>query len=330
MSETFLINSFNIGEYQECRRRFLLSEDWWLARWRPKSLFDSCLRAGIFALSQGEDPRKTISEAQYRFMTIAADPGLETVEQPYQLSKDCCGMMATILTYVSKLVQLKLHRPKQVMLTGTTSWEFNSWTDDSGQLHRWMTADGWTDKDLIREMHSWRVMGDLVMSKCPMILHVIETGRLSSGRPATAWVRGYKYPTVPALRMRFESGEGWKPVWFTETSGTAEEWVKLMMAYKIPEKLVHHITINVPAESVCDNAVAQVVAEGMAMREMARDKEGITYDMFPMSRNSCDAYGFPCPYQNVCYVDKPVDIGSLGLYRRREDQRCSTSQQTSR
>ena len=321
MNEPYLIDAQRIGDYQECRRKFLLGEDWMMARWKPRSLFDSCLRKAIFRMSTQGDVKAAVDEAQFNFMQLAANPGLDTKYDPYRISKDYCSMLATVIHYLERVILLKLRRVPDVMMSSSVSWRVSSWADDSGQLHRWVIASDWDEKDLPRELHGWRTMGDLVVTRQPMMLHVLEVGRSIKGRPYSPWVRGFRHPTMPTLKVRFKRSQGqdfngWHPVWLSDTRHDVKEWVELMLRDKITEDIVHHYTVNVPADEVCDSAVQQIISESMAMREMVRDRDAIRYDLFPMSRNACDSIS-PCPYQNVCYVDKPVDIGELGLYKSR-------------
>jgi hypothetical protein len=120
---------------------------------------------------------------------------------------------------------------------------------------------------------------------------------------------------MPGLRTRFKRTtgkefDGWHTVWLSEISHSAEEWVDLMIRDKVTDELVRHITVNVPSDTICEDVIKQITSEAMAMKEI-----GDWRDM-PMSRNSCDGY-FPCPYQNVCYAEKLVDIEGMGLYKKR-------------
>ena len=178
---------------------------------------------------------------------------------------------------------------------------------------------------MVREMHSWSVIGDIVMARAPLVLHVIEIGRQLKGRRASAWARGWKHPGLPNLKMRFRrtdgsSFQGWKPVYAADSSDMDyDEWVDKMWEEGAAQSLVHHVTAEAPIDSIADRAMREILQEGNAMRELITERDSSPWSVLPMSRNACDAY-YPCPFQLCCYNPTVVDPQVLGMYQLRKEE----------
>src|ERR1700690_1303906 len=218
------ITASDLRQWQTCRRRWLLERHWRVLRWRPASLFRSCLREGVFLLSNAADPPTVVSNVRTRFLSQAANPGLDVMTgDPWTVAQDWAGMLATVLTAISRLTLLTLSRPRPVSLEVRPShapsllaiqdrdegmsWLPLAWADDSGTLHRWLTCDAWAADALAREAHSWHVIGDMVMSDAPMMLHVVDIGQQRAGRRHSPWARCYKHPVIAGMH-RFQRPDG--------------------------------------------------------------------------------------------------------------------------
>lgn len=240
-------------------------------------------------------------------------------------------MLSTVLLSVAKLTLLTLKPVPDFAPTSRIAWRFIAHKDDSGTLHRWITVDRWDADELTRAMHGWHVIGDMVMARMPMVLHVIEIGQTRGGRRACAWARGWRHPAMPNLRMRFRRTDGqdftgWKPVYLADMAGGDEAvhtWVEQMWREGAAEPLMHHATIECPPDSTCENIVAQVLGEAGEMRRLRVERASSPWHALPMSRPACDQFT-PCPFQSVCYSDRVVEVGELGLYQRREAKAWQT------
>src|ERR1700690_1210034 len=159
-----VITASDLRAFQTCRRRWLLEREWRVLRWRPSSLFRSCLREGVFALSNAGDRATVVANARTRFLSQAARPGLDVMTgDPWTVCQDWAGMLGTVLTAISRLTLLTLSQsPNQSLPLAELSYKPLAWPDESGTLHRWTTCDHWDDETLAREGHGWHVLGDMV------------------------------------------------------------------------------------------------------------------------------------------------------------------------
>jgi hypothetical protein len=324
----FTLDANAIHSWQSCKRKWLLERDWFLARFRPKQLFDSCLRRGVVQLSQQADSARVAIDARTRFLELAADPGLDMVGDPYRAAKDWCAMLDVALRYLGTTPIPVLHDPQPRPLSPFVSWKFGSWADDSGALHRWLTVDRLDADALARELHSWRTIGDVAVARVPMTLHVVELGPSRNGRHSSAWARAYKHPGLASLRIRFNKPEetAWKPFWFADQREYGvEEWLEIGQKQRAFEKLVREVPVACPTDAACLDVQAQVMLEAAEMRRLLGN--GTEYQHLPMSRPACDTW-YPCSYQEVCYSPAPqlVDIDSVGLYVRRKSSTVSVKE----
>ena len=326
MTSEITIDAAQLTEYQSCRRRFVLSHDYRPIKWRPKSLFDACLRAGIQMLSTGADAASIATDATSRFMQTAANPGMDMVGNPYIVAKDYCAMLQTVLRSVERARVPKLSDVPAARFNSQVAWKFLSHADDTGTLHRWVTVDHWGDDDIARELHGWYVFGDMVMAQQPMTLHVIEIGQIRTGRGiarrASLWARAWRHPTMPSLRIRFrrndgEGFQGWQPYYLADHSDAdPAEWVDGMWKEGAAQLLMHEVSVRLPGPDIIADTQRQIMWEATGMRETARDRGSSTWMALPMSRAACDGM-VPCPFQTACYQSEPVDIETLGLYQPR-------------
>jgi len=318
--DTFTIDATVIDTFQRCKRQALLSHVWQPMKWRPKHLFLSAFRRAVFNVSNGADARKEAEEAKVLFLSTAASPGLDLPRgaKPYPIAKDWCAMLDTTIRAVARLTLLTLRELPPVELTEGISWQPRAWADDSGQLHRWIAVDSWTEADLYRELHGWPAFGDIAVTECPMMLHVVEIGQMRNGRRASSWARGFRHPTMANLKMHFRKRDGsplspeWRPLYLADNRDwKPEDWVEQMAAEGECDRLMRHVTINVPSKETCLDTRQQIAREAEALVQLL----GKRPQTVPMSRHACDGWNNPCVYQSVCYSEKTVAIESLGLYK---------------
>lgn len=320
------IDAARIGEYQTCRRRFLLNTDWRVLRWRPKALFDACLRQAIYTLARAQDADLSIatSTAVARFMETAAQPGLDVPygSNPFVLAKDWTAMLSTILPSVVRRGLTPLADAPSVKLNGTVVWQPRAWQGTDSRLHRWVTVDHWGQADLVRELHSWWTLGDIAATRLPMTIHVIEIGQTRNGRRQSPWARAWKHPAMPALRLRFKRVDGsefrgYVPFYLADQSRVdAEAWVDQMWQERAADPLMHDVAVDVPDAATCDIVTRDILAEAAAMRDLLTDRQSTPFYVLPMTRTACDGF-VPCSWQSVCYAPQVTDPSTLGLYQRR-------------
>lgn len=345
------LNGSEVTHFQSCPRRWLLDQKWQVLRWRAKALFDACLREGIFSLSAGAAPDETIQAAQTRYLSTAANPGLDLTEgaDPWVVANDYCASLATILTALSRLTLLAVTQAPRVEISPQLSWLPLSWADESGLLHRWIAVDRFDNATLAREAHSWQVFGDIVACGAPLTLHIIDIGRMRDGRRASPWCRAWKHPVI-AHRYKFlkKNGRGnptalggqWKPIYYADQPNPDPAvWVDLMDVDQVTPTLLHHISIAQPSSEVCRSTLDQISWVAGRMSQLIQAHAGVDTRPLanesamgePMVRGACDGI-VPCAWQEACYRERPADgIAELGLYQIRkasgEDERSSRPQQ---
>jgi hypothetical protein len=327
-----------LGDWQRCKRKALIGSDWQLIKWLPRNLFNAVLRQAIFAVSNGLGVDEAVIDAETRFLGEATVPGLEFPRgsDPYVLSREWVTLVSTIVRAVAKLTLLPVRHAAPLMLSEFIDWQPLAWADEMGQLHRWITTDAWTADDLSRELHSWRTIGDVAATEAPMMLHVVITGAMIDGHIRSSWTRGWRHPKLPNFnktRFRSPKGEplvGWLPVWLAEDRHADHDaWVDQMASEGEVARLMRHITVDVPTKEQCLDIRREMVTEGEAMRWLINDRMPKDWAKQPMSRGACDIPR-PCPFQEVCYGPKAVDISTLGRYKpvksnRQEVQPCPPS-----
>jgi hypothetical protein len=166
---------------------------------------------------------------------------------------------------------------------------------------------------LSRELHSWRTFGDLVMSGCSLVLHVIVLGQNRNGRFLSPWTRAYGHPAMPNNRWQWVKPEdtNWKPLQFIDqTRLDITEWLDQAFNQGAIQPLIQDQLVDLPAESVIRDTRYQIAREASDMMKLLDART--SYLSEPMSRGSCDLYT-PCHYQSVCHSAEPVDLIQLGL-----------------
>jgi hypothetical protein len=320
--DSFTLSAHSLADWQTCKRLYLFNQNYRLAKWRPHRLFNACLRTGIWELSAGSGAEQAVANSQSRFMETATKPGLEVPQgtNTYLASKDWCAMLGSILTAVGRLTLLTIKDPLPKELLGGFTWEPTAWQDDSGQLHRWITVDYWNEDALYREMHGWLTFADICIYESPMMLHVVEIGRVANKRRASSWARVFQRGDMPNTKPHFRSKtglalQGWQSIYLADTPrANYDSWVDQMIIEGEVERLTHHVTINVPSAAIVKDTRKQILDLGLEIRSAALTPQD--YRNIPMSRGACDTW-IPCAYQPVCYSEQLVDIEDSGLYVRR-------------
>lgn len=315
------LSGSRLSDFQSCARRLVLSREWQAARWRPKALFDHCLRYAIFEVSAGNDPILCAQGATQKFVEGCTDPGIDVIGDPYSQAKDYCAMLETIIRCLGKIVLLKLHRVPPVALDSDTRWDPLAWADDTGELHRWITVSEWNQDSLFREMHGWHAFGDMAVLALPMTIHSVHIGTMRNGRRSSTWARGWRHPAMNKLRFRQINGEafhGWRAMFLADQPAAWDSWADQIHAEGAATALIQHTKVNAPSEAVCEDTRRQIRTLASEMRFVLEAQT--PFHMLPMSRSACDGI-VPCPWQTACYAEHPEDTTRFhGIYRSRADQ----------
>ena len=315
----FQIDAATLAEKQLCLRKVNLGNEWHYRRYRAKSLFDVLLRRGILQLSQGKAVAQVAGEAKATFLEKAADPGLDLIgKDPWTASKGWVSLLESVLHGLAKTTLPVLHDPNPAKLTASMEWRFLSWADDSGQLHRWTTVDALDRDALAREMHSWRTVGDLCLSRTPMVLHVIVIGQQKQvGHFASAWTRTWRHPAMPNLRWQFikpEDSTTWNALYLCDIPDiSVEEWVEMAWGQGALQPLMQDFLVEEPAEETRMETLRQITLEADATRKVLDSH----WHELTMSRGACDLF-VPCIWQPVCHSQELVEIDTTGLYVRKK------------
>lgn len=319
----FMLDASMLVEFQTCRRKFLLSRKYRPLRWKPKLLFDSCLRQAILDLGNGVSAVDAAMSATTRFMNTGANPGLDiSGVAPFQVASDFCAMLETIIHTLARRAPLQLKPVVSRPFNDSLEWVFLAHQDSLGELHRVVTVDRFDDDRLSQELHSWYVFGDVCMSRKPMHLHFIEIGQMREGRRHSPWARAWEHSAIHG-RIKFQrkgnkalQGEAWKPVFLADSNvHTASTWVDAMEADSVAESLFHEVEVTVPSAEHVKTFLRDAKTEAAQMKMWL---EKVSDPMVvPMSRGACDV-PFACAFQVVCYNPVfDVDVLSLGLYKPR-------------
>lgn len=312
------MNAHLLTLWQTCKRRYRLERDYEYKRLYPNILMNALLRKAVFELSSGMDKHLVTTRAVNTFLTTARDPGLELPDgvDTYIIAMDYVATLRTVIEYLSRLTLLSLNT-----ITTQHKWSCSCFRDESGVLHRWKFVDYLTNENLIREAHSWHVIGDMAAMESPMTLHLISIGRREKSRRVSPWCRTFRSPAVALFRFRKQDGSpltgDWKPIWFSDNPDSdPEDWVDLMQSDRLfsDGKLVRHIDLKELSEYHVVRFRETVRFEG---DQVARFREHPWY-VLPMSRGACD--NPPCPHQEVCYSGEPEKaVKGNGLYKARSN-----------
>jgi len=322
---TISLDAHSLSAWQSCRRRYALESEWRAVRYRPKLLFDMLLRRAIFLLSSAKGDAATLAaDAKATFLQSAANPGLDLAPgvDPYRLAKSWCGMFDTLLATIAKTPLLVVRELAPVRLSSSLEWTPCSWSDESQQLHRWVTVDSWDEDQAARELHSWRTIGDIAATRLPLMLHVIEIGRATKDGRSTPWSRAWQHPTIHNFAYRFrkptggELGSGWLPYHYNDMRDDADEWATRLLDDGEWQRITHHLLLNAPTDAQCAATMRDVMLESLDIRGLV-DEDRLWHTL-PMSRGACDGF-VPCPWQPLCYSPEIVPLESLGLYQRRDN-----------
>lgn len=327
------LNGNLLSSWQRGRRLYAIQRQFRYRRWHPTNLLSTALRRAVISLSNGE-PIDTVSNTAVNyFLANVKQPGMDvpTGTNTYTLAMDFTATIRNVLEYLSRLTLLTLQPRRAVQVMDGLTWSFLAYEDESGVLHRWKFVDYIDTDTIVKEMHSWPVIGDVIVGRAPMMLHIVSVGMTRQSRRITPWCRAYKSPAIAHL-YRFQKRSGralegdWKPVWFADNpKSKSSDWVDLMLEDDVAEGLIQHVQINEPNQIHADNFYRDLSYEYHQI--LASDVESTNFDplTLPMCRTSCDV-PFTCPHQYVCYSTE-LTMQNSGLYDpipRKQDKTVGT------
>jgi len=312
-----ILNGYMLGQWQRCKRPQLISKTHTLTKWRPQSLLSACLRHAIFNLSNGQALDKVAVTACNNFLSAAKNPGLDVYGiDTYTLSMDYLAIIRNVLEYLSRITLLTLREIPNQSLALNVWWQFLSHMDESGVLHRWKFVD-YIDEDVLPELHSWEVFGDIAAAQAPMTLHLVSIGQRRGCHQNSPWCRIYAHPKLPNIhyfkKRKGELAGEWKPVWFSGNSNNSpKEWVDVMMRDNAVDEVIRHIQVKEVAKEHIALFDKDVLFEAAQMKEYDKSDPR---DL-PLSRYACD-HPYACPHQLFCYNLK-LTLDNAGIYTRKQ------------
>src|SRR5439155_11122738 len=132
---------------------------------------------------------------------------------------------------------------------------------DIGQrLERFVLVDHWDDDRQIRELHSWRTIGDVCAYNLPMTIRVLVIGAHRFGRRHGHWSKAHQHPYARKIMFRRkgdprmgQAGEGWgtnwKQVWREDLRQVeAKDWLLGMARDKVLPEVAFERHVRVPEE----------------------------------------------------------------------------------
>jgi len=293
----------------------VLNTAWRPYRWNPKFLFDAILRRAVLHLSQGKDMEEVRTTAASQYFQSAANPGID-VTSPYPVATEYVTLLNVLITTLPRVgIPRGLVEGSTIQLDGFF-WKTSAFADPY-VLHRWITVDHWDDRRERQELHSWWVAGDIVATKKPMTLHVIEIGQMRNDKRQSLWVRGWRHPklqNVRRVKFRLSRGtfNGWNQVRLADLHrDDVEEWVEWLLADAVPQTLLHTIEVAPTEPQIRERVVKDLQSEFLRTGQLA---PAMWRDL-PMSRSSCD-FPYACPFQAVCYDG--ADLEKSGLFIPRD------------
>lgn len=318
------ISGHSVQTYQRGRRLYTIGLTHRIRRWKARSLLSSALRPAIFHLSSGLDLDAVTTQAVNYILSHAKSEGLDTPDgtDNYSLAQDLCSTAKNIFEYLSRcpLLTLKLIPDKPLF---DTSWSFSSYQDESGLLHRWAFVPSINDDEIMKEVHSWTVMGDMTLARSPLSLHLISIGQTSGNHRTSPWCRAYRSSSVPVIKFQKKSGQpltgDWKPYYFADNISKDErkkssDWVDLMMDDNAIESipLIRHLSLKEPSNHYIKSFYRDLKEEYGGMQEL----EGQDASTIPMCRSACES-PYPCPHQLFCYSSNPnITLDGAGIYAK--------------
>lgn len=321
------LDGHKLSTWQRGRRRYAIESQYRFLPWHPITLFSTVMRRAIFHLSSGLDRHRATTDAINTFMACAKQPGLDVRygDDTYTLAMDLCATMRVILAYLERITLTVLYEIEPITLVHPNipdtdvRWSFLAHADESGVLHRWVFVDHIDADVVLKELHKWETIGDIIVHDAPMMIHFLAIGHTINGRRYSPWCRAYTSPLI-AGQIRFAKKKGkltenWTPIFFADNpKNNPDHWLDQMIEDDAHEALVLHKTVAQPSKRHVDDFYRDVRYEAKQIQSI---QSALRKPLdLPMCRTSCDV-PYVCPHQLICY-SATATFENSGLYERQD------------
>lgn len=319
-NKTVQILSANMLEdWEQCQRRAVWHREWELGRVTPYQAIVNALHGAILNNKTDAD-----TSASMAVMTQAANRGVWTERpDPYAIMVHHAALAQILFAAIYKNLLSKdwYWTGMDAEYGDRFNWQCSCFIDNEGKrLKRLVLVDRWDEDRQLRELHSWRTVGDVCVTGLPMDLVIMVIGQSRDGRRHGPWTKGWQHPVNHSLKFkRTHQGKkvplvgGWRPVWRENASEiTTEQWLKQMEGDGVLRDvmLVRKVKVPEPEQR------KRVLADIERLAEVMEDKPGSDGLLLPMTRSACD-FPRPCPFQNCCFAPMGIGPGDVNLFRRR-------------
>jgi len=291
------LDSTQLTTLQVCPRRLIIESQRASEKlWRPKELYEHCIRQALLNVSAGMSIADATLEAVTVFVERATRPGLLTAHKPYCIAQDWIAILKVSITALATVAG----GFTEVPLVSRPSWKCLSLMGNDGRLHRWTTVAKFSRDLAAADLQSWAVVGDICATGLEMTVHFIETGVGRGGHQHTPWCRIFAHPAIPG-RFAFQQKDGsplegnWKPVWFQNSpNNDIAHWLAMMERDQV--KLIHDVRVKSPDASQRARFERDLAIERARIASLPKLEE------LPIFRPACN---FPqvCQWQWICYAE---------------------------
>jgi hypothetical protein len=301
-----------------CKRKWKWAKEWELGKVTPIAAVREAIQAMLVQpASNPTGPMNWGKWCQVRVMEILSQRGVDTpYRHPYELAVHHAAMAEVLGKVLRKPSDRPLRHPPSV--APDWSWQPLALTDDDGlRLYRVVLTDRWDDDRQLRELHSWRTLGDICVTGLPMTIKVVVLGPQRNGYRHGPWTQARQHPRNKGLRWRRKHGDGegfseiWERVWREQAKVDAQSWVEGMQRDGVLREAVIERHVKVPARVHVERVLEDIrrTAEQMEMAEKSK--------VLPMmSRSACD-FPVPCQFQRCCYSELELTPGDLPIFQER-------------
>lgn len=315
-----MIGPATLESFDRCRRL-----ESWLEEWRPNKV--TPLGAVYAALRQTltVTPYPDPKLAKEHVMQLAGERGWQTDRpDPYDQAVHYSYMAEVLARAIRQPSQVEGLNPHPAVQVGTTGleWQPEAYLVGGGtRLMRVVLVDHWDDDRLMAELHGWRTIGDVCVTKLPMTIRVLVIGQSRGGRRTGHWTRARQHPRSKQLRFarRHERADGfaesWTTVWREDSGVGVDAWVEQMARDGVLIESAFEKRVTVPGPYACGQVLEDIRRIGDEI-QLTQTEPKL---QFPMNRSACDSviHG-PCRFQCVCLAPSEITPGETGLFTRRE------------
>lgn len=311
-----------LEDWEQCQRRAVWHREWELGRVTPYRALVEAVEYGLL----GNSIFTIDAENSFQHvMSLAGSRGVWAERaDPYAMmvhyGRLAQILVTAVLAHPGNLV--KPFRLRHEIRPGLV-WECNSFMTSVNRLVRVVIVDRWDDDRQLRELHSWRTVGDICVTGLAMDLLVLVIGPSRDGRRHGPWTKGWQHPVNHSLKFkRTHQGKkvplvgGWRPVWRENASEiTTDQWLKQMESDYVLRDVMLVRKVKVPESEQRQRVLIDIERIACEIdRGQRMERDGSSY---PMNRSACD-WPRPCPFQAVCYAPMEIGPGDVNLFRRRD------------